>query len=1077
MAITGQWKRRKITINADAYISGAVSNVPVLVKFNSTSHPDLFASGDDGDSVWFSSDAGGQTTLYHENVVFDTTDAIFWIKVDLSSTADTVIYFWYGQPAITGTESASNVWTNARGIYHLEGLTDSSGNSNTLTARGASSTTSGLVGGAYSFDGFNDYLYASDSATLDISGTDFTVIAWCYLDTTGTDEAILSKTVSFDNDAVNYALAQSTSSGYRFITSDSTGTAGHATLTDDTTGYTTSAWAHLVGTYRTSDKRQEIYINSTMRESATAGYAVGTNSGLLYIGSYYTNTFFDGIIDEVWIFSDLKSSDFITAVYNNVQNYSTFVTIDGAVTIGSSPKMICPVWATSGNSYNRSVSAGLGIAGAVTHAGAFNRSVAASLGIAGAVTTSATYSRSVASALGISASVEYSGYEKEAAVGIGIAGVVSTSADFNRSVSARIGITGAISTTATFSRSVAAGVGIAASVSLGTSKSVSSALGIAATVSRAGTYSRSVSAAIGFTVDVTPDYYETPMSAIGLAASVSVTGDFGVPKYWEITILHGVTTTNLNDANIIESARLKDQLGKRADEFELRLYNNDGDYSSSFAIGDDVYFYLGYYPDPTTKIFHGIITSIEFDLPYPNKNTMIIRGVDFGTFRLGQTIVSGIKEFTGQTPTAIIQSLMAEYCPDITYANVETFEDTIPNIKFGWEYVGDCIETLATLAGADFYVDEYDDLHFYDNTSLSSDHTIGDDEIFSARIQRDSYKHYDRVFVIGGKEKHLDVENATADTAVNTYAKYYGSQFTVSETNLLYVSAYIKKVGTVSEDLPFEIYEDNSGDPTGDIVAWGSFGASNITTDAAWVQSTLIDLQLSTSKTYWLVFKLTGTNAANTYQIYHDNSTANGHEDSEDGSTGWTDRTGLLAFKTYYGVQIVKESKAASKIAGDHYTDIVITDPTIDDYETATLLAQQKVTEYALKYSSDLTLKSKFTRFRSGDVVSLSITGVPTLADQTILSAEMNFTEPTVSTVEIRTTPTNDFYTAFAGLFADLRKLKIEALYEQSNLLNDYVSAGENVTPADSATLTEAATTYEAQFDDTEAVWDVSVWE
>ena len=87
MAITGQWKRRRIVINADAYISGATSNVPVLVKFDSTNHPDLFATGDDGDSVWFSSDAGGQTTLYHECVVFDTTDAIFYVKVYVLSSS------------------------------------------------------------------------------------------------------------------------------------------------------------------------------------------------------------------------------------------------------------------------------------------------------------------------------------------------------------------------------------------------------------------------------------------------------------------------------------------------------------------------------------------------------------------------------------------------------------------------------------------------------------------------------------------------------------------------------------------------------------------------------------------------------------------------------------------------------------------------------------------------------------------------------------------------------------------------------------------------------------------------------
>jgi hypothetical protein len=200
LAITGQCKRRRIVINADAYISGATSNVPVLVKFNSTSHPDLFGTGDDKDSVWFSSDAGGQTTLYHEGVVFDSTNAIFYVKVDLSSTADTVIYFWYGTPAITGTESKTNVWTNGVAIYHFEGnANDTFGNYNASTVTATNGSDYGVVGKGYYFNNSTLITLSSDIT----SSMPYTSMYWCKVTTPDTTNGQCP--LSYSGNGVNYA--------------------------------------------------------------------------------------------------------------------------------------------------------------------------------------------------------------------------------------------------------------------------------------------------------------------------------------------------------------------------------------------------------------------------------------------------------------------------------------------------------------------------------------------------------------------------------------------------------------------------------------------------------------------------------------------------------------------------------------------------------------------------------------------------------------------------------------------------------------------------------------------------------
>jgi len=50
---------RRIDINASPYISADVNAVPVLIKFNSTDQSDMFGTGEDKDSIMFTSDSAG----------------------------------------------------------------------------------------------------------------------------------------------------------------------------------------------------------------------------------------------------------------------------------------------------------------------------------------------------------------------------------------------------------------------------------------------------------------------------------------------------------------------------------------------------------------------------------------------------------------------------------------------------------------------------------------------------------------------------------------------------------------------------------------------------------------------------------------------------------------------------------------------------------------------------------------------------------------------------------------------------------------------------------------------------------
>jgi hypothetical protein len=335
--------RRKIDINASPNISADVANVPVLIKFNSTDHADLFDNGEDGDSVKFTSDEAGTTQLAHECVRFGEDDAIFYVKVDLDNDSQyTTIYFFYGTPSITGTESASSVWTNGKAIYHLENNANDSMGSYNGSVYGATYNPSGKIGGCYNFDGSNDYIDLND---VDLPST-FTILTWVDPDTTSSLKHILHKTSS--NGA-------STNCNYKLYTYDSklysggsTGGAESSSSTSVSTG-----WQFVGATY-----------NGTAIQTILNGVADGNPANTATASTNYdasigrpgerSDYYFDGDIDEMWLFNDTKSADWIASTYNNVANYSTFVTIDGAVNVGNSapnkPTLVSPT--NSGTDYN-----------------------------------------------------------------------------------------------------------------------------------------------------------------------------------------------------------------------------------------------------------------------------------------------------------------------------------------------------------------------------------------------------------------------------------------------------------------------------------------------------------------------------------------------------------------------------------------------------------------------------------------------------------------------------------------------------------------------------------------------------
>lgn len=156
---------------------------------------------------------------------------------------------------------------------------------------------------ALSLDGTGDYVEVADNNALDLTGS-VTVEAWVKHAGGAGKQVIVDK---YDASAQGYQLAYDATAGtVSFIVDDG---AGNGTTTTAVFTLPTTEWTHLAGVYTGSTAF--LYINGIQLASSTpqAGMNLG-NADPLLIGAGASNAeFFNGLIDEVSIWSAERSED------------------------------------------------------------------------------------------------------------------------------------------------------------------------------------------------------------------------------------------------------------------------------------------------------------------------------------------------------------------------------------------------------------------------------------------------------------------------------------------------------------------------------------------------------------------------------------------------------------------------------------------------------------------------------------------------------------------------------------------------------------------------------------------------
>ncbi|MFX0151342.1 MAG: DUF2341 domain-containing protein, partial [Candidatus Hodarchaeota archaeon] len=192
-----RWQFRKnITID-NAKVSSDLNNFPVYIDlYDSDLQNEAQAGGGD---IFFSNASGH--LLDHEIEVYDrvynSTHAhlVAWVKANVSSTQDTILSMYYGNPTTPKQENSEAVWDSAfKGIWHLSEdpstvgpqIKDSTSNDNDGTAYGSMTSNNqidGKMGGSLDFDGVDDYIYCSNDISLNMGSGDFTFGMWFKIST------------------------------------------------------------------------------------------------------------------------------------------------------------------------------------------------------------------------------------------------------------------------------------------------------------------------------------------------------------------------------------------------------------------------------------------------------------------------------------------------------------------------------------------------------------------------------------------------------------------------------------------------------------------------------------------------------------------------------------------------------------------------------------------------------------------------------------------------------------------------------------------------------------------------------
>ena len=325
------WTYRQAITNNPA-IGGDLTNFPLLVVISNSSDLSTYASNS-GDDIVFTL-AANDNKLMHEIEYYNTGTIIAWIKIPYFSVTEqssNILYMYFDKTKPGNQQNKTGVWSeHYSGVWHLSENTGSAVLDSTINTNHGSptnkhtvldypGTVSGKIGEGLDFIHINsNVVLHSTAGSGDITAPAITLQAWikysgAEIPTNGR-RAIASKYPS-GNAYFLDLVDDSGNEGYR-LWINATSCKYNSALSAD--------WVNLCGVYNGTDIR--LYLNGIcVKTNAKAG-DIPLSTETFKIGTFQNN-YFDGIIDEVKLSSNVKSANWIASEFSNQINPVAFRTL------------------------------------------------------------------------------------------------------------------------------------------------------------------------------------------------------------------------------------------------------------------------------------------------------------------------------------------------------------------------------------------------------------------------------------------------------------------------------------------------------------------------------------------------------------------------------------------------------------------------------------------------------------------------------------------------------------------------------------------------------------------------------
>lgn len=335
------WQYRKAITIDHTKVAAALGDFPVLV---SIADANLQASAQPSGGDILFTDSSGTTKLAHEIESYNsaTGQLIAWVSVpSLSSSADTVIYMYYGNPGASQQARPALVWdANYRGVWHLdESGNGSAGEYKDSTSLGNNATggagngayvpaqAAGKIGYGQQFSG-NQLIYGTTSSIGNVNG-DQTLSFWYEVASNSAARSNFFVLRTAGGGSANQAAFVGAIQGGNCTTGlayplGMTQWGGTCSIDMDAPGAGT--WHYFV--FTRSGGANTLYIDGAPVAGNGAALQAGAIGEFLW-GSYATTPAepLTGLMDETRVSNVARSAAWIQTEYNNQGSPGAFLSV------------------------------------------------------------------------------------------------------------------------------------------------------------------------------------------------------------------------------------------------------------------------------------------------------------------------------------------------------------------------------------------------------------------------------------------------------------------------------------------------------------------------------------------------------------------------------------------------------------------------------------------------------------------------------------------------------------------------------------------------------------------------------